>query len=391
MSGMASSQRSLLLDVSRLVWRRWVGGLPTGIDRPCLAYLQHFGSKSQLVVQRKGFRRILSPSQSDDLAGVLLEGGASFRRQLMALGMRCFLRPSVDQRGQKRLYLNVGHTGLNADDLPEWVKQADVRAIFMIYDLIPLTHPEYSRPGEPAKHHKRLQNAITSGSGIISISEHTSDELRGYSAEHGMRMPALVTVPLAIDEGHHLPQKTPVTDRPYFVTIGTIEGRKNHVLLLQLWKRLAADLGERTPKLVIIGQRGWEAQTAFAMLDRCDDLRPHIVELNRCSDEDKIKYLTGARAMLMPSFSEGYGIPVAEALQLGVPVIASTLSVYREIASNIPLLIDPYDLPAWERAVRDYINDIGDRSRQLIAIPQFVPTTWPMHFEKVEEWLKFIS
>src|SRR5580698_988440 len=96
---------------------------------------------------------------------------------------------------------------------------------------------------------------------------------------------------------------------PYFVILGTIEPRKNHWLLLQVWRRLVERLGDRTPRLVVIGQRGWECENAVDMLERCEELRGVVTELPACPDVELTSYLRHARALLFPSFAEGYGMP----------------------------------------------------------------------------------
>ncbi len=89
----------------------------------------------------------------------------------------------------------------------------------------------------------------------------------------------------------------------------------------------------------------------------------------------------------MPSFVEGFGLPVIEALQLGTPVLASALPVYREIVGEIPTYLDPADQQAWEIAIRAFLGGGGERSRQLRAMRGYTPPTWASHFAKVESWL----
>ena len=71
--------QEVLLDVTRLIWRRWRGGLPTGVDRVCLAYLEHFGPRARAVVQRKGIHIVLSRHRSLRLFRLLSAGGSGFR------------------------------------------------------------------------------------------------------------------------------------------------------------------------------------------------------------------------------------------------------------------------------------------------------------------------
>lgn len=374
----------LLLDVTRLIWRRWKGRLPTGIDRVCLAYLRHFGDRSQAVVQHDRFRRILDREASRSLFDILASP-AHFRFKLPFGLLRHFR--GLDCSGGHRLYLNIGHTGLDAPGFREWVAAADLRPIYLVHDLIPITHPEFCRPGEADRHRDRMRTVLTTAAGVIGNSQATLDELASFAMSEGLGTPPSLAAWLGTDP-LPLPNTIRVPERPTFVVIGTIEARKNHMMLLDIWSRLVARFGNQAPRLLIVGQRGWEADDVFAALDGNRQLRGHVVELSRCSDSDLARYLAEARALLFPSMVEGYGLPLVEALGMGVPVIASDLPVFREIGSNIPTYLDPTDSKAWEAAILDYARpDSEIRTAQLGRVRGFRAPSWNDHFESVEAWL----
>ena len=380
----------VLLDVSRLVWRLWRGGLPTGIDRVCLAYVEHFRDRAQAVVQWKGRFVVLTAEHSKIAFDLFLRGGRGFRGDFLQLAARAFpaARREPTQAGQ--LYINVGHTGLNEPTLTQWVEGSGVRAIYLIHDLIPLLYPEYCRAGEQAKHQRRMENALRSAHGVIGNSHATIEDMSRFASAHGLPMPPSVAAWIA---GPPVPTSVVPRrlDRPHFITVGTIEARKNHSLLLQIWRRLVARDGETAPLLVIVGQRGWEADQATAMLDRAIDLKDHVLELGTCGDEELAALIAGARALLMPSFAEGFGLPISEALELGTPVIASDLGVFREFAGTIPTYIDPLDGPGWEAAILSFTEDGMERQRQLGQIADYRAPDWSSHFEVVETWLRTLS
>jgi glycosyltransferase involved in cell wall biosynthesis len=377
----------MLLDVSRLVWRRWAGRLPTGIDRVCLAWLEHFADRAQALVQWRGRVRVLSRARSARLFALLREGGPGFRRRFAAMvpGIVLARHDGGDLAG--RLYGNIGHTGLDQPGLAAWIAQSGVRAVYLVHDLIPITHPEFCRAGEAARHERRMRHALDHACGVIANSRATADELAAFAARLGLSLPPVHVAWLGPPD---LPaQVSPARlDRPWFVAVGTIEGRKNHVLLLQVWQRLAAQRGAATPLLVIVGQRGWEAELAHAMLDRDPVLAGHVIELGSADDATLAGLIAGARALLMPSFAEGFGLPVIEALLLATPVIASDLPVFREIAGTIPLLRDPVDGPGWLDAVCALADDGPERTRQRAAMAGFRAPSWPDHFAGVEAWLE---
>jgi glycosyltransferase involved in cell wall biosynthesis len=179
--------------------------------------------------------------------------------------------------------------------------------------------------------------------------------------------------------------------KPYFVILSTIEPRKNHLLLLHIWRKLFKTLGTDAPHLVIIGQRGWECENAVDLLDRCEALKQVVTEISNCSDADLVTYLHHCQALLFPSFIEGYGLPVIEALSLGAPVIASDLAVFREIAGEVPEYIDPLDGRQWEDVILDYAQyNSRRRAAQMTRMKQLKAPTWDNYFTQLDLFLSEI-
>ncbi len=381
----------VLLDVSRLIWRRWAGRIPTGIDRVCLAYLEEFAHGSLAVVQRRGRIFVLDQGASQALFQLLRVPPRDFRHRFLRLAACLPWRLAKRENWEGALYLNLGHTGLDHPALGRWVGAHRLRAVYFVHDLIPLTHPEYCRAGEDERHARRMATVLSSGAGVIGNSQQTIDELARW-ADHTKRpLPPCVAALLGSDLAEPsatASREASSDDRSTFVTIGTIEGRKNHLLLLQAWVRMAQRLGEKTPRLLIVGQRGWESEQATDMLDRSPALRGHVEELGRCSDAELAAMLGEARALLFPSFAEGYGLPLAEALGKGTPVIASDLPVFREIGGDIPDYLDPLDGPAWIDAILDYAaRDSESRRAQVDRVRGYRAPTWSDHFAAVRPWL----
>ncbi|WP_366920135.1 glycosyltransferase [Burkholderia orbicola] len=187
-------------------------------------------------------------------------------------------------------------------------------------------------------------------------------------------------------------RRRPPLDVPYFVMLGTIEPRKNHWFVLHLWRRLAEQLGAAAPRLVIVGRRGWECENVVDMLERCAELRGLVFEESNCSDERLHALLQHARALLFPSFVEGYGLPLVEALMLRVPVIASDLAIFQEIADDIPDYLDPLDGSSWISRILAYVPaNSPERSAQIARIARFREPTWSDHFDRVDAFLESLA
>ena len=92
----------------------------------------------------------------------------------------------------------------------------------------------------------------------------------------------------------------------------------------------------------------------LALLERCKQLSNHVIELT-ASDDELHNYLSYAKALLFPTFAEGYGLPLIESLSAGIPVLCSNLAIFHEIAQEVPDYLDPLDGKAWmEMILRIY-------------------------------------
>ncbi|MEO0999114.1 MAG: glycosyltransferase family 1 protein, partial [Pseudomonadota bacterium] len=264
---------------------------------------------------------------------------ARLRRHALPGGLRALPRGAV--------YVNVGHANLRDESFAALRTAGAETVVVMIHDTIPLDFPEHARTGTPELFRARLAAVGRAADLVIYNSEDTGRQAARHFAALG-RVPPGAVIPLGLDPP--APTRAIVADPPAFVALGTIEPRKNHALLLDVWARLAADPpAGGLPPLHIIGRRGWAGPDLLARLDA----RPEgVEELGPLTDAEMQGRLAGARALLFPSFAEGFGFPLAEALQRGVPVIASDLPALRALGGDQVTWCDPADPAGWEAAIR---------------------------------------
>ncbi len=280
------------------------------------------------------------------------------------------------------VYVNTSHGRLYRKAVSRWLEDAGIGGVFFIHDLIPIEFPEFNRPGEPVRHALRMATVAAHANQIIVNSEATRIAVQRHLQEHGGQVPPIEVLHLGVEHRFSSsPNTAPLLPSvPYFVMLSTIEPRKNHQLMLQVWRRLLESGGGPVPRLLLIGRRGWDNQTVFNTLDRSELLSRHVAECSGLGDSDVAVLLRGARALLAPSFGEGFGLPVAESLALGTPVIASSIVAHREVGGDCAEYLDPLDGLGWLQAVGDYAAEPSPRrEQQLRLVGGYKPPSWDDH------------
>jgi len=269
-------------------------------------------------------------------------------------------------------YVNTGHSNLTDELFTALSEIENAAKIILIHDTIPLDFPEFQRRGMPEKFAERLKLALIHGDRIVVPSTYVKQRLAKHAATWSLS-PRITVAPLGID----LPTATSCTaKKPYFVTVGTIEPRKNHALLLDLWKQMPE---AKRPTLYVVGRRGWENQDVFKRLDAGV---PGVVEFGNLDDGALAALLTGASGLLHPSFAEGFGLPPHEAAARGVVPVCAPLPVYQETLGKAAIYADPSDLYKWRNVVLQLLEDTTvDAASKSGPLTHYSPPSWRAHFK----------
>lgn len=368
--------RALILDVTRLISRIGKGAL-TGIDRVELAYARHLplAGLPLFGLLRTGAGVLLLPSaslgqicawadgqalpQSLDLISRLSRSAdrprlameAALRRQAVArapVGLAGWVLRRHLPSGS--VYLNVGHANLSERMMRGLRRSGRISIAVLLHDVIPLDHPQFARADQIPAFARKLR-AISRHADLVIHTAKATRQANEVQLRAAGRVPPGIVAPLGIvvtpPRGEEIPLGLS-TDGPYFVVLGTIEPRKNHGLLLDVWQGFAGQ--EPRPRLLILGNRGW----AGALMARLDAGVPGVEVISGLGDGAVAALIAGARAVLFPTLAEGFGLPAFEAAALGTPVIASDLPVLREFLSEFPVYLDPTDSYSWSRTILDH-------------------------------------
>ena len=262
-------------------------------------------------------------------------------------------------------YVVASHSGLGKvkGGLRRLDPEQAMRRLIYLHDIIPLEAPEYQRPGARDAFESYLNELTDAPLTVASNSRDTDNRVQLLAARSGWQVENfLVRIPTIERMARtSRPPRAEVAayladPRPFFAIIGTIEPRKNHLLLLNLWRQLAWE-GIEMPRLCIIGKRGWENENILDMLDRCEAIQESVQEFGTLDDHEVQSLIQCSRALLFPSFIEGLGLPLLEAAALDVPCITSDIPVFREIAPPGTIFLDPLDGPGWKRAIMEKAKD----------------------------------
>ena len=390
--------------MTRLLSRLGKGAL-TGIDRVELAYLEGlicqekpvFGlarsAAGVLLLPETSLREILGWAKGAMLPGRIdLIGRIGRKGQPILAAVEAHLRRAAIGRAPVFLagrmlrrhlpngtaYLNVGHANLSGRLLSILRNRAGLKVVVMLHDTIPLDFPQYARADQVEVFQRRVV-AIAAHSDVVL---HTANATRATNEQQlarcGRVPPGIVAplgVTLAEPDFAQVPKEIDL--RPgYFVALGTLEPRKNHALLLDVWERFAA-AGVSGPRLVILGNRGWAEPLLFARLDQgVQGVSAH----SGLSDAAVSAVLSKSSGLLFPTFAEGFGLPALEAAALGVPVICSDLPIFREILGIDAIYLTPSDIYSWERTILDRFL-LGINEAETVGKGGFF--TWSEHLRIV--------
>lgn len=417
---------TVMLDISRLISRQR-RATPTGIDRFELSYalwllgsgqdpvFVETGANGSSVVHPRAARALIervdrqwagvtmSPHHEQQFRLILaaIDGEQPWRRPVSIQPTGPSALPALvgghASRFMRRLasawmplptqspFIHVSHARLHRPSSFSWLDGRPPRALFYVHDLIPISHPEFVRLGEAQRHMQRMRTVLSHASLILCNSGTTAATLDRLAERQGLPQPRSAVLPPGVNDVFLRAAEGPFvqTNRPYFVCVGTIEPRKNHALLLRLWRRLVERYGRGAPRLVIVGRRGWDNAELFKLLDSPGALQDAIIEVSDLADAPLARLLAGASALLAPSFVEGYGMPVAEALAIGTPVIASRIESHREIAGGATTLLDPLDGGDWLQSIEAHAAR-HTRRRQRMRRANRPSWTWSHHFSALE-------
>jgi glycosyltransferase involved in cell wall biosynthesis len=250
-----------------------------------------------------------------------------------------------------------------------------VRVYFIVYDLLPLSLP-HTFPPEADAGHARWLSAVAKMDGAICITQSVADDLYEWYSQDAARSEHAFHIVVSHlgadiessaptrglpDSAYHILSECKV--RPTFLMVGTIEPRKGYLFTLQAFERLwgaGADIN-----LIIVGKEGW-----MGLPDAMRRTIPHTIHclrthhewggrlfwLEGISDEYLEKIYAASTCLIVASEGEGFGLPLIEAAQYGLPIIARDIPVFREVAGESAYYFQGTDPAGLECAIAEWLR-----------------------------------
>lgn len=337
-----------------------VGGIRpplTGIGR----YIWELACRLPRIVDCDSVRFYRTDGWVDDPAKLLSSRGfaADTRRTMLrsslAVGAYRAVAPAVSWWRLRRYADHVFH-GPNY-----YLPPFPGAAVSTIHDLSIFLHPEFHPPERVAFMRKEIPDALKRATVLITDSEFVRQEVIRF---FGWPEQRVVAIPLGVPNEFHprsaadlapLLARLGLEPGRFSLCVATIEPRKNILGLLQAYRLLPDALRRRYP-LVLIGGHGWHFEEILRDVDRGNE-EGWLRYLGYVDERELPSIFSAARAFVYPSFYEGFGLPVLEAMASGVPVVCSNRSSLPEVTGGAALAVDPEDSAALAAAIEQALED----------------------------------
>ncbi|MBI2870857.1 MAG: glycosyltransferase family 4 protein [Candidatus Omnitrophica bacterium] len=283
---------------------------------------------------------------------------------------RKFPRPVSGQVTLKRDWRGLGVERMFQDvDIyhapsPEEVNCRRAKVVVTVHDLIFKVLPVVHTDDAIQESEKKLSSSLERADRVICVSDTTRADLLKYYPVPPQKVERVYN---GIDEGifyrmgtadldraRHTLEKRGIKD-PYLLFVSTIEPRKNLKTLLKALA-LLKERGRFSGQLVVCGMRGWMTEDTEDVVEKLG-LKACVIFTGHMAGADLRQFYNLARALIYPSFYEGFGLPIVEAFACGTPVITSHNSSCKEIAGPAALTVDPLDEDELAQAIHRILND----------------------------------
>jgi len=251
-----------------------------------------------------------------------------------------------------------------SNEIPYGIQGTTTRSIITIHDLIFLEHPELYKPFDRYVYRKKVQYGAKNATRIIAVSEQTKQDIIRFLGIEELQIRVVYQgchrqfYNRVSEEALQYTRQQFTLPAEYLLYVGTVEERKNLLKIVE-----ALNEGKIDIPLVVVGRKTSYYNQVKSYIEKNRMKNIHFLDQVQVSDLPSI--YQGSRGFIYPSSYEGFGIPILEALNSGIPVITSAGGCLEETAGKGGLLINPLDRDQMIHAIRQVLEDSGLRDRLI--------------------------
>ncbi len=271
-----------------------------------------------------------------------------------------------------------------------WKRRFGTRFVMTVHDLIPIYARDTCDQDTVRVFEEFMRRALRHVDHILAVSENTAKDVRRYLTTLKLPEPAITVTKNGAAFSEFMPESgqtgdSTVLDLPerFVLMVATIEGRKNHRLILDVWRRMI-EQGEDPPHLICVGRLGWKATAFLSVLVETNYLDGRVHLLRDISDTDLCSLYKRCLFTVYPTFYEGWGLPVGESLAMGKICVSSDRTSIPEVAGECGVYINIDSVDQSLEVIRNLIRD--DKARRALEAKirrNYVPITWRSVAERV--------
>lgn len=236
-----------------------------------------------------------------------------------------------------------------------------------IHDIIPAIFPQYCTTFQSRRIHNVIKSIDIKKDWVTAVSECSKKDICDYS---GISKDRVFVTSLAaskklyypftdINQMANIKQQINIPEGDYFLSLSTIEPRKNLLHAIQCFKKILSEPNLSHLNFILVGKRGWKTDLLYKEIHSDPILKKHVIFTGFIPDEYLSAIYSGALAFIYPSLYEGFGLPPLEAMQCGTPVITSNTSSLPEVVGDAGIMVDPTD----EDALCQAMINIGKNNK----------------------------
>ncbi|MBR1738442.1 MAG: glycosyltransferase, partial [Firmicutes bacterium] len=287
---------------------------------------------------------------------------------------------------------SVWNARLKRSYLYPMLKDRGVRIVTQVYDVIPVTHPQFSHYNTRYNFMNYLAAVLEFSDMVIVNAKATLDKINELARDMGIEEKKGIVVPLGADfkkkgnSGEEVDEEVAkkAAMGKYILMVGTIEPRKNHKLVLDAFDKKLKDTGIN---VIFAGRSGWNIDKLMERIENHPEYNKRIFHIEGANDVTIDHLYKNAFAVAFPTFNEGFGLPVIESIQRGTPVIASDIAVLREVGGEFCDYFKLDDADAFIEAVEKNLADEKAYEEKKNRLKEYKTFTWDMSAEKMGEVL----